>query len=52
MAITDVLIPDLEGNLIREFVISNYQKFYDKIPFEVLGLAPIGGGKALVTYKL
>ena len=50
--VSDVLIPDLEGNLTREFQISNYQKFYDKIPFEVLDLVPIGGGKALVTYRI
>lgn len=51
-AITDVLIPDTGGHIIREFVISNYQKFYDQLPFEVLDIRPIGNGKAIITYKL
>lgn len=48
----DVLIPDTGGHIIREFVISNYQKFYDQLPFEVLDIRPIGNGKAIITYKL
>ena len=50
--VSDVLIPDTEGLIIREFVISNYQKFYDRLPFEVLDIRPIGNGKAIITYKL
>lgn len=50
--LTDILIPDLEGNLVREFIVSNYQKFYEDIPFTVLDIAPVGEGKALVTYRI
>lgn len=47
-----MMIPDTSGYIVREFVVSNYQKFYDLIPFDILDLSPIGGGKALVTYRI
>ena len=47
-----VMIPDTSGHIVREFVVSNYQKFYDLIPFDILDLSPIGEGKALVTYRI
>lgn len=50
--VSDVLIPDTEGRIIREFVVSNYQKFYDRLPFEVLDITPTGKGKAIIAYKL
>lgn len=50
--VSDVLIPDTNGTIVREFAISNYQKFYDQLPFQVLDIRPIGNGKAIITYKL